>query len=154
MHEKVCLGNSIVINIAQASDLSVIFSFCDEYNDGMKIDRTRAKNALRDLVYIQGVMLVEYEGRIVGGIAGYVTPCMFTNDVIFSVMFFYVEPSFRFLTPRIVKEVELVLLPTKVTKIVFGVPIFENRKPLELVRFYRLMGYKPLETHLFKRISR
>ena len=98
-------------------------------------------------------MLAEYEGRIIGGIAGYAIPCMFTNDIIFSVMFFYVEPEFRFLTSRIVKEVELVLLPTKVTKIVFGVPVFENKKPEILVKFYRMMGYKPLEVHLFKRIS-
>ena len=152
LEEKLCLEHKVIINIARPNDLPVIFSFCDEYNDGMNIDRTKAKNAIRDLVYIDGAMLAEYKGQTIGGIAGLVLPCMFTNDIIFSVMFFYVKPEFRFLTSHIVKEVELVLLPTKVTKIVFGVPVFENKKPEELVRYYRMQGYKPLEVHLFKRL--
>ena len=103
-------------------------------------------------------MLFDYEepttgNQTIGGIAGYVIPCMFTNDVMYSVMFFYVTPEFRFLTSKIIKEVELVLLPTKVTKIVFGVPVFENKNPEILMRYYRVMGYKPLEVHYFKRIA-
>ncbi len=153
MEKNLCLDRSVIIKIAKPNDLPVIFEFCDEYNDGMNIDRTKAKNAIRDFVYIDGALLAEYEDKIIGGLAGYAMPCMFTNDLIFQVMFFYVKPDFRFLTSRIIKEIELVLLPTKVTKIVFGVPVFENKKPEILVKYYNLRGYKPLEVHLFKRIA-
>ena len=153
MEEKVCLEREVIIKIAKPNDLPNIFEFCDQYNDGMNIDRTKSKLAIRDLVYLDGALLAEYEGETIGGIAGITMPCMFTNDIIFQVMFFYVDPEYRSLTGKIIKEVELVLLPTKVTKIVFGVPIFENKKPEILVKYYRMMGYKPLEVHLFKRIS-
>ena len=153
MEEKLLVGNDVIVRIAEPSDLFKIFEFCDEYNDGININRNKAKDALRDLVYIKGVMLVDYQDQTIGGIAGYVQPCMFTNDILFSVMFFYVKPDLRFLTGKIIKEVELVLLPTKVTKIVFGVPVFENRKTEIVVKYYQMQGYKPLEVHLFKRIA-
>lgn len=150
MDAKACLGSKVIIRIAEPNDLPEIFRFCDEYSDGLEINRDKAKNSLRDILYLQGVLMFDYEGKKIGGVAGYVMPCMFTDDVMFSIMFFYVRKEFRFLTKQIIKEIELVMLPTKATKIVFGVPMTKNYN--SMIRYFRMMGYTPLETHMEKRI--
>ena len=151
MQENLCLANSVVLHIAEPVHIPEIYELVDTYRDGMIIDKDLTKESLRDIVYDEGVILIEYNDMIVGGIAGYVMPCMFTHDQIYSVMFFYILPSFRFLTRDVMKEIELVVLPTHATKIVFGVPAM-YKNPKALARFYRRMGYKPLETHYEKRI--
>lgn len=153
MDEKVLLEHKVILHIANANDLPEVFELVDDYDGEIAIDKTKTKNNLREIVYMQGAMLFEYEGTIIGGVAAYVCPCMFTNDVIYTAMFFYVREQFRFLTVEIIKEMELVLLPTKVTKIVFGVPIIDNKNAHKLIRRFKMLGYEPLETHMYKRIS-
>lgn len=150
MDEKVLLARSVIIHIAEPDHLPQVFQLVDTYCDELDIDRTIAKNSLRNIVYAKGVMLVEYEGKYVAGIAGLVLPGLFTNDWFFSTMFFYVVRGYRFLTREIIKEIELVLLPTKVNRLVIGIPNGENYDKQQ--RFMRMMGYKELETHMEKRI--
>jgi hypothetical protein len=150
LERKACLEHDVIIHMAEPNDLPAIFQLVDSYCDELDIDRVRAKNSLREIVYLKSVLLVEYKGEYVGGIAGYVLPGLFTKDMFFSTMFFYVKKEFRFLTKQIIKEVELVLLPTPVTKIVYGVPSGSASEKHQ--RFMRMMGYKELETHLSKDI--
>ncbi len=140
----------VVLRCAEPSDLFKIYSFCDEYDDGIDINRNKAKESLREFVYADAVLMVEYDGEIVGGIAGYVQEGMFTDDVMFSVMFFYMKRDFRRLTKRVIKELEATLRTTKVTKIVFSIPFGSKSDRLE--RYYRIMGYATLETHYQKSI--
>jgi len=144
LQENLCLDNSVILHMAQADQLPYIFDLVDDYNDGMYFDKTITKNNLREMVYMQSALLVKYKDSIIGGIAGFVLPCMFTNDLMFQIMFFYVRPKSRHLTGKIIDELELVVLPTKVTKIVFGVPIHGAKKPRSLIKYFRRRGYKPL----------
>ena len=150
MNEKVCLDNKIVLKIANPTDLPIIFDLVDDYSGELEIDRTKVKNSIREVVYIQGAILVEYEGSTIGGIAGYSSASMINDEMLFTVMFFYVRKDYRCLTKYIIKELELVLLPTKTTMIIFG--IIMNKTHYKLSRFMRMMGYDKIETHMAKRI--
>ena len=152
MEQKVCLDHSVVIKAAEPNDLPDVFALIDTYNGETMHDKTMVKNNVRDMVYMQGVMLVEYNGEVIGGIAGYVTPSMYTSDIILSIMFFYVRHGFRHLTKKIIDELELVMLPTSVTKIVFGILAHDNVHYEKQIRYFKMAGYHLLETHLFKRI--
>ena len=143
--------NEITFRVAVPNDLPEIFKLVDEYNDGIEIDRTRTKNSLRDFVYVQGVFMVYHGDQVIGGIGGYVAPALITNDIIFNVMFFYIRPQFRKHTKRIILEMELVMLPTRATQIVYGIPA-GGKMPL-LYRFFKMMGYKSLEIHVIRRLS-
>ena len=148
--KKLSVDNSIILKMASAKDLPAIFQLVDSYSDDIKIDTFITKRSIREMVYANGALLVEYDGELIGGIGGYIMPSMYNEDMIFSVMFFYVRKEFRFLTRRIIKELELASLPTKATKLIFGVPINDSYD--KLVRFYRMMGYSRLETHMCKNI--
>jgi len=151
LERKVCSERDVVIHMAEPNDLPAIFELVDSYCDDMDVDKTKAKNSIRDIVYLKSALMFEYQGKYVGGIAGYVMSGLFNKDIYYSTMFFYVKRSFRHLTKKIIKEVELVLLPTRVTRIVFGVPsgvAYDKRK-----RFMSMMGYKELECHMEKRIA-
>lgn len=158
MDVGVCLDNKIVLHIADPSDLPAIYKLVDLYRDdvdnpamGFNVNKDIAKAYLRDLTYLKGSVLVERNGEYIGGIAGHVMPGAFTQDLIFSVMFFYIRPEFRCFTWNIIKELKLVLLPTKVTRIVFGV--LANEESAKRQRFMRMLGYKPLEVHMEKRLT-
>ena len=140
-----------MIHMAVPDDLPAIFALVDTYCEDMDIDRVITKNSLREMLYVKGVLLVEYNGDLIGGIAGYTLPGMFNRDLFFSVMFFYIIKDYRFLTKSIIKELELVLLTTPVTKICFGVLGSNTAKKMQ--RFYRMMGYSELETHMVKDIK-
>lgn len=146
--QKVCIQNKVVVNLATINDLMVVYSLVDDYSDGINIDRDRTKLAIRDIIYIDGVLLVEYNSVVIGGIAGYIMPSMFTNDTFFMVMFFYVRKGYRHLTKSIIKELELVVLPSKITKLIFGV--LNNDRYAQQKRYFKMLGYKELETHMWK----
>lgn len=144
--------NDLNFIIAQPNDLPDVFRLVDCYDDGMEIDRDRTKNSLRELVYAGGVFLVKKDDEVVGGLAGYAADSMFTADLIFNVMFFYIVPEHRRMTKRIIIEMELILITnSKATQIVFGVPAVSNMS--NLYRFFRIIGYKPLEIHVTRRLS-
>ncbi len=142
--------HNIVIHVAGIDDLLDLYNLVDVYSDEIQIDKNRAKLSIREMVYMDSTMLFEYRGLIVGAIAGYTMPGTFTDSVIFSAMFFYMLPEYRYLTKHVIKEIELVLLPTKVNKIVFSVPA--NGKAPLMRRFWKMLGYKELEIHMCKRI--
>ena len=148
MVELNCLEHKVIVHMARPDNLPQIFHLVDSYSDSLTINKNKAKNALRELVYINGVLLFKFDKEVIGGIAGFVTPSMFTDDTLFNVLFFYVKKDFRHLTKEIIKEFELVLLPTSVNKIIFGV--LGNESYEKQKRFMRMMGYKELETHMVK----
>lgn len=146
--QKECLQDKITIKTAQPNDLPEVFKIVDGYCDGKEIDPTKVKNSLRDLIYIQGAFYGEYQGKIIGGVAGYCLPCMFNDDVFFVVMFLYIKNEYRSLTKSFMQELEMAFLPTKVNKIVIAVMNDQNQRVQK--RFLTMAGYKELETHMIK----
>lgn len=142
--------DKLVITIATQKDLPDIYHICDTFKDYPGIDSGVLKESIKSMVEIGGILLAEINGNIVGGVAGYVMPGLYNGDLIFSVMFLYMKKGYRQYTKKFIKELELVLLPTKVNKIVFG--ILHSKVSHGYERFYRMMGYKKLETHVYKNI--
>lgn len=147
-----CIDNKVVIRMAEPNDLPEIFNLVDCYDGPVKIDVTKTKNSLRDIVYIHGVFLAEYNDEVIGGVAGIAMPCLFDNDITYCVLFLFIRPEFRKLTTLFIRELELCLLATKCTKITFGMPSSDfYHKSEKMQRYMRILGYKELETHFFKR---
>lgn len=152
------LQNKVILRLAEADDLPEMFKIVDTYDGDILIDSNKVKNSLRDMVYMQGVIIAYYNDVSIGAVAGYVFPSMYNDDLMFHQMFFYVKKEYRALTIQFIKELELVLIPTKVNKIVMGIPMHTTSKETEqpqhdkLLRFYKMLGYKVLETHVFKQL--
>lgn len=146
-----CVEYKIVIRIAKPDDLPDIFQMVDMYDGNMRHDKKIAKNFIRDILYVQGVLLGYYNDELIGGVAGYSLPSMFSDDLNFCVMFFFMKPHYRRFTKYFIKELELSLLGTRVTKIVFGFPAPGMDEQSEKARrFIKIMGYKEMETHYYK----
>lgn len=150
MQQKISLDNKVIVHLAEPLDLISVYALVDEYADGVDIDRNKTKNALREMVYANGVLLFEYNNFVVGGVAGYVMPSMFTDDSFFMSMFFYVRKEYRNLTKQCIKELELCILPSRITKLIFGVLALDNIKYNKQKRYFKMLGYKELETHFYK----
>lgn len=147
--ETVKTINRVVLKVAQPNDIPEIYRLVDSYQDGYAMIGDTLKNNLRELVYISGVVLVEFEGKIVGGIAGYALPCMFTNEILYQCMMFYVKKEYRYLTRQIIRELEMTLLPTNAKRLVFSTLATPDGDKLQ--RFFHSLGYRELETHWEKR---
>ena len=141
--------NRVLIRVAEPNDLPELFRLVDSYEMTIEADRDLVKNNLRDLLYIHGVMLGECNGQVIGGVAGYALPCMFTNETLFACMFLYIKKEHRHLTKRFIQELELTFLPTKAKRLTFSTPATPEGDKLQ--RFFRSLGYSELETHFSKR---
>lgn len=142
------LEHKVVLRVANPVDVVRVFDLVDSYADEALVDKARVKENLKNMIYSKGIILAEYENQIIGGVAGYALPCMFRDEMMFSVMFFYMKRGFRRLTRQVIKELELILLPTPNSSLCFGVMADQPK----LGRFMRMMGYQALETHMFKRL--
>lgn len=143
--------DNIDIKVADPNDLPEVFLIVDDYAEDLPIDRTRVKNYLREILYCSGVLLGNYRGKVIGGVAGYAVPNMLTEEIMFVVMFFFIRKQYRQLTGRFIKELELALLPTKCNRITFGA-MNTPRGNLQQ-RYLKMHGYSVLETHLSKRLG-
>lgn len=144
------LAHKVVIKCARHEDLPDLFEMVDSYNGELNIDRKKTKNNLREMLYNRGVFIGTLNGKAIGGVAAHVFPCMFNNDLMFCVMFFFVKNGHRHLTKEFLRELELVLTPTKITKIIFG--FLAGKEQRYKLRFMRMLGYKVFETHVYKNI--
>lgn len=147
------LTNKVVIHLATDADLPAIYGFADNYDDypvDSTIEPARIREIAKGIVDLQSVLMGTVNGETIGVFGGYIIPCLFTNDVFFQTMFFYVIPKFRRYTREFLKEAELALTPTKVTRIVIGIAAYARFGSKK--RFMKMMGYKTLEEHFYKRI--
>lgn len=159
--QKNCLANKVVIRVATREDLPLLTALVAKYyldhsgeslvDQNILMNADIMKQSAQAMVNVQGVLIGEIDGHPMGVIAGNVFSCLFTRDVFFSVMFLYVLKEFRQRTKDFIKEVELCLLPSPVTKITLAIPAFRNAK--KLVRFLRMNGYRHLETHFYKEVG-
>lgn len=145
-------ADKITIRVAQPNDLPEVFRLVDSVDSEefiFEINRDKLKNSLRELIYVRGALFGECNGQVIGGVAGYALPCMFTDEMLYCCMFLYVKKEFRHLTKKFIQELELTLLPTNAKRLTFGVP--EGQSSDLMQRFFKMMGYKKLETHYYKR---
>lgn len=145
--------NKVVINLATDSDIPAIHGFADNYDDfpvDAEVDPQRIKDITKQMIDLQSVLMAKVDGVTIGVFGGYIFHSLFTKDIMFQSMFFYVIPKYRKHTREFLKEVELALIPTKVTRIVIGVAAFKRFEAQR--RFFKMMGYKTLEEHFYKRI--
>lgn len=152
MEKNPCLVNEVNLKLAEPTDLLEIYNLVDGYDgeERLRFDHQKVKLSLRDMVYLKGVVLAVYKEQIIGGVAGYVLNSIFNDDVLYCAMVLYVKREFRDVSRKVLTEFELSLLPTKVTKIIFGVmdgPKFKVKQ-----RFFKMMGYRFLESHFVKGI--
>lgn len=151
--ENLCLERKVDLYVALMSDVDKVMVLVDNYlsDEGLiKIDGDIAKRSLKQIIKMNGVLLGEVDGEVIGGAAGYTMPGLFTSDVFFSILFFYVKKDCRKMTSSFIKAIEEMLKMAGITKIVFGVPYTWNYPVLS--RFYRMMGYSLLESHYCKDI--
>ena len=149
-----CLKVKVILKLADPKDLPDLFTLVDKYNGGFDIERKLTKNNLREVLYMQGVFLGYFNDRLIGGVAGYAVPSLFKNEITYCAMFIFIMPEFRHLTKQFIAELELALLGTKVSKLVFGLPTDEREPEADKIRrFFKILGYKELETHYYKRFA-
>lgn len=150
MERNLCLAHKVVIKIARPEDLPDLFEMVDLYDGNVQINRNKTKNGLREMLYNSGVFFAILDGRTIGGVGAYCLPCLYNDDVMFCIMFFFVKKGFRKYTKDIVKELEMVLMPTAVSRILYG--FLSGQNQAKQLRFMRMLGYKGFETHVYKNI--
>ena len=140
-----------IVRGATKEDIPAIFNLVEEYGGKKNIDKIKTKQSIMALMEYDGVFICLYGDYLIGGIAGIILPCMFSNDYFYITNYLYIREGFRYLTRKAIKELEMLLLPTKVTKIIFAV--VENDYARQMQRFFKILGYDPFETHMAKTVS-
>ncbi|MFA5499478.1 MAG: hypothetical protein WC404_00185 [Candidatus Omnitrophota bacterium] len=135
------------IRPALSADLPEIYTLYENYkHPSIAFDKAKVSPALDALVEKGCVIVCEENGKIIGGAAGFIFPCMFTNDKIFQAMFLYFKEGYRHLTGKFLSGLEIILDGKGVDKIIFA---SLNEKT---GRFYRMNGYEPIEVNYSKDI--
>ena len=144
------------IRFAEEKDLEAIYELYKHYTgDNIKqynviLNKEKITENIRSFVMNKCGLVAEVNGEIVGGLAGIITPCLFTNDVMFMSMFLYFPEKHRKYVVTFIKGVEEILERTNVTRLVVANPAFENADKMD--RFYTMLGFQKLETHYVKAV--
>ena len=148
----------IELKMAQPADIPAIEALYQDFSgENMArittLDKTVVKESIVRMVSHGAIILACIKDKAVGFVAGYVQNCHFSNDVMFTLMYFFVNQKHRQYSAAIMKLLEeLIRRNTNVTKFVVSSPAFEDHEKLD--RFYEISGYKLLEKHYYKEIER
>ena len=158
------------IRFATEDDLPKIYElYRDEQGDNIAklnviLSPERIKASLEEMVRNRSVIIGEIvdhrrpdEDRdslkvLIGGMAGSIIPCNFTNESIFMSMFFYIKEEYRPYTIAFLKKLTEMLSTLNISRLVIANPAGETGEKMD--RFYRLSGFEVLETHFYKMINR
>jgi hypothetical protein len=152
----------MVLRLATEEDLPKIYDLgFENYSDkalaayNTIIDREKVKAAVLSLVKSNTVYVaiqgMEEKEEIIGVMIGTLTQTLFSNDLIYSSMFFFMDERFRKYAEGFIKQLEIELRKNKVSKLIIGNPELNNADKME--RFYKIMGYKKLETHYMRDLT-
>ncbi len=145
------------VRLATIKDEEQINSLFDGYSTesleyyGENMDKDKAKQAVMHMVKSKTCFVGIHEGQTVGGISGVIFPGLFTKDTFFSTLFFYVEPSYRYLTKAFLRQLNGELNKIGVTKLIIGSPEFGEAKKLD--RYYKMNGFELLERHYLRKVK-
>lgn len=150
--------SEIALRCAVMDDFDSIRALYDGYTgENMRetviLDKGIVNTSLARMISQKEVIVGEVKGEIFGFISGYFVECHFSDDTIFMTMFFYVKPEHRNLSGGFLGLIaELLAQNTKCTKFVVSSPAFEDSEKYD--RFYEMSGFKLLEKHYYKNITR
>ena len=139
---------------AKISDIGLIVpmfvSFIETNMKSMIInfDIDVATQAMINLIHLHLVVVMEIDGKVFGGIGGLIITPSTSSEKIFQELFFYVHPDHRDKTLLLLKATEGICKQHEVKRIVIG--SFGESKALD--RWYRMKGYRLLETHFTKEV--
>jgi hypothetical protein len=141
--------------MATPDDFTAIQSLYEDFTgENMKeivtLNKEIVSESIKRMISQGALLTATYQNRPIGFIAGHFLACHFSNDVMFSVMFFYVQDKYRKFSIHFLKAVEKLLQNTPATKIVMSSPAFKDSEKYD--RFYQMNGYVHLESHFSKGI--
>lgn len=149
---------AIELRLAKLEDIPDIEALYEDFT-GESMERVVTLNkcvvsqSIARMIRDGALILACVKDHPIGFVAGYLQNCHFSNDVMFTLMYFFVNEKHRQHSAVIMKLVEeLVRKNTKATKFVVSSPAFDDSEKLD--RFYEISGYKKLETHFYKDIAR
>jgi hypothetical protein len=79
---------------------------------------------------------------------GTITPSIFSDDLIYGSLFFFMVKGYRNLANNFISQISGMLKQKKITRIIIGNPEFNH--PEKMDRFYKLLGFRRLETHYIR----
>lgn len=145
------------IIIAQEKDLPEIIKLYEDYNgENMgeykkSFNKEKVYQAVVNMITKNGiVLLAKIDDKIIGAVVGCINTCLFTDDIIFVSMFFYMKKKYGGYAKEFIKEISVFIKKYSVNKLVFASPMFDNSEKYN--RFYKMLGFKVLETHFVKEI--
>lgn len=143
--------------MAKPEDMACIEEIYSEYNgENMKglatYDKWVVAESIKAMIDQQAFMIATVSGEPFGVIAGYFIPCNFSKDIMFMCMFFYVKQKYRNLSEGLLKAIEALLVSTPATKFVMSSPGFDDSEKYD--RFYQMNGFRLLEKHFVKNVTK
>lgn len=139
----------MIVRLATRKDLIKAEDFYKDYGDS-SFPFFRIGKQIANLIDNNSAIVVEYNGELIGGMAGYISKTITGEESVYMVMFFYVVRRFRRKIRRILKAI-MAFLKGKVQQIIIASPYTEDSAKRD--RFYKIMGFKPLETHFVRSLN-
>jgi hypothetical protein len=148
----------MIIRLAEDKDLQAIYDLgFDSYsaeavrNYDTVINKEKAKDSVANLVKNKTVFVATDNEKIIGVMVGMISDCIFSNDLIYSTLFFFMADRYRHLAKDFLQALETILKYAHVTKFVISNPELNHGGKIE--RFYLMNGFKRLEVHMIKNIK-
>lgn len=146
------------VTMAKSEDQAIIEALYKDFSgehmaEIAVLDKAIVSESIKRMIKDGALILGNISGKTIGFVAGYFQNCHFSNDVMFSLMYFYVHEKYRTYSSTFLKVIEeLLKVNTNATKFVVSSPAFLSHEKLD--KFYRINGFKLLETHFYKDIIR
>lgn len=135
-------------DLASAVDLSMKFAAETLGEYGIEVLKSDVVAFAEKMIEGQVVLVAEEDGKVVGVLAGMITPYVFnTTKTVFQETIWYVEKEHRGEAGKLPMETLLTLLDVDYT-------IFANMHNSYagiIDRFYTKLGFKPFETHWIRK---
>lgn len=148
----------VEMRMATMDDFDEIRALYDDFNgENMQsicqLDKSVVSASIIRMIETGAIIVPCIGDKIIGFIAGYIQNCHFSNDVMFTLMYFYIHPNFRDRSGAVMKALEVLIEKnTSATMFVVSCPAFDGHEKME--RYYSIAGMEKLETHFYKRIKR
>ena len=145
----------MIVRFATLKDLDAINALYKDYQGeelskfDVEINKEIIASTIKTAIENKSGIIGIFNNEVIAGMAGYFQPCGFSKDIMFQSMLFFVHPQHRAHTMQFIKEVQLLLKETQATMFLIGCPVDDQEK---MDRFFKIMGFKPLEIHYFWRV--
>jgi GNAT superfamily N-acetyltransferase len=148
----------VKIELAQPEDTIAVFDMFSSYNGedlerlGMKFSRETLMENVQKMIGAGMVMVArDKDNMTFGAVAGFITNCDFSDELIFNAKLFYVHPDWRGKTILLINRLIDLLKTGLADHLVISSPAWSG-EPMN--RFYHIQGFKKLESHFIKKIER